>query len=176
LFARTLVEIPFLLLYFNLCLWRKYLEWDFRRDSFGFTLPELLASTAIAAVLAGTTVTATAYWNQAKTKSVNSTQVPLIESALRQYLRTYGNLPDLSQPNNAQNKEEEDKNAEITQWLQIYPSANGQPMPQGIAYSIQRQYTPSTLSTGQVPGKVLLAGTGCNSFDSATSCTLSLMP
>jgi prepilin-type N-terminal cleavage/methylation domain-containing protein len=138
--------------------------WDLRRNPAGFTLPELLVSMAIAAVLAGTTVTATAYWSQAKTKSVNSTQVPLIESALRQYLRTYGNLPDLSNSD------------EATRWLSVYPAFKGQPMPQGITYSIQRQYIPSTLSKGQVSGEVLLAGTGCNTFDSATSCTLSLIP
>jgi prepilin-type N-terminal cleavage/methylation domain-containing protein len=138
--------------------------WDFRRSPAGFTLPELLVSTAIAAVLAGTTVTATAYWSQARTKSVYSTQVPLIESALRQYLRTYGNLPDLRNSD------------EAAQWLSVYPAFQRQPMPQGITYSIQRQYTPSTLSKGQVPGRVLLAGTGCNTFDAATSCTLSLIP
>jgi prepilin-type N-terminal cleavage/methylation domain-containing protein len=153
------------------------LIWDSRRSPVGFTLPELLVSTAIAAILAGATVTATAYWSKAKIKSVHSTQVPLIESALRQYLRTYGNLPNLRQSKNSPNKEaEENENAEITQWLHLYPSASGQPMPQGITYSIQRQYTPSTLSKGQVPGEVLLTGTGCHSFDLATSCTLSLIP
>jgi prepilin-type N-terminal cleavage/methylation domain-containing protein len=166
-----------MLLYFNLCPWRKQLIWDFRRSPSGFTLPELLVSTAIAAILAGTTVTATAYWSKAKTKSVNSTQVPLIESALRQYLRTYGNLPNLSQSKSPKNTEaEENENEEITQWLYLYPSVSGQPMPQGITYSIQRQYTPSTLAKGQVPGEVLLTGTGCDSLDLATSCTLSLIP
>ncbi|MBC7880836.1 MAG: type II secretion system protein [Anaerolineae bacterium] len=151
------------------------MAWDFRRSPTGFTLPELLVSTVIAATLTGAMVSAITYWNQTKSKSVNGAQIPLIESALRQYLRTYGNLPNLSASEGAQLNEGEESE-EIAQWLRIYPSASGQPMPQGITYSLQRQYVPSTLSKGQVPGEVRLAGTGCSPIDPATSCTLSLTP
>ncbi len=151
------------------------MTWDFRRSPAGFTLPELLVSAVIAATLTGVLVSAVTYWNRTKSKSVNGAQVPLIDSALRQYLRTYGNLPNLSASETSKNNQgEEDE--EISQWLRLYPSASGQPLPQGITYSIQRQYVPSTLSKGQVPGEVRLAGTGCSPIDPATSCTLSLTP
>lgn len=149
------------------------MTWDFKRSPTGFTFPELLVSTIITATLTGALVSAVTYWNQTKSKSVNGVQVPLIESALRQYLRTYGNLPNLSTSEGVQENEE---SGEISQWLRIYPSASGQPMPQGITYTIQRQYVPSTLSKSQVPGEVRLTGTGCSPIDLATACTLSLTP
>jgi type II secretory pathway pseudopilin PulG len=151
------------------------LTWDFKRRPAGFTLPELLVRTVIAATLTGALVSAVTYWNQSKSKSINGVQVPMIENALRQYLRTYGNLPNLSTSKADQNNQGEENEAN-SQWLRLYPSASGQPMPQGITYSIQRQYVPSTLSKGQVPGEVRLTGTGCSPIDPATSCTLSLTP
>ncbi len=142
------------------------------RQDRGFTLIEVLTVVSIAAIMSIAGASVVSYWQQETQKATNGAQVRFIEQSLKQYVRTYTALPDLSDT------------TDIGRWLAIYTPPgpanlpNGQPrvLPEGISYQRTSNYRPSEIAYGQVSGQVTLGGTGCDQFDLQNNCLLTITP
>jgi Tfp pilus assembly protein PilE len=126
------------------------------RKANGFALIEILSAAAVSAVLLYVGFAAIPAWQKQQQATQRPVEIGKIVAASRAFLKDTLHLPDLSQPQ------------DLALWVNYYkPPQNlasqaNQPLPDGFSYQIVRAYSPSGLTTDDVPGEIKVTGAPCN--------------
>jgi Tfp pilus assembly protein PilE len=127
-----------------------------RRKIGGFALIEILSAAAVSAVLLYVGLAAIPAWQKQQHVAQRPVEMGKIIAASRTFLKDTLHLPDLSQSD------------DLALWPNYYkPPQNlvsqaNQPLPDGFSYQIVRAYSPSGLTTDDVPGEIKVTGATCD--------------
>jgi type II secretory pathway pseudopilin PulG len=128
----------------------------FFRKANGFALVEILSAAAVSAVLLYVGLAAIPAWQKQQQVGQRPVEMGKIIAASRAFLKDTLHLPDLSQ------------SQDLALWPNYYkPPQNlvsqaNQPLPDGFSYQIVRPYSPSGLTTDDVPGEIKVTGATCD--------------
>lgn len=126
------------------------------RNVLGSTLIEILSAVIVSAILLSVGVVAIPAWQKQQQVAQRPVEMGKIVAASRAFLQDTLHLPDLSQA--------EDR----ALWASYYnPPSNltretNQALPDGFSYQIVRAYSPSGLTTDDVPGEIKVTGATCD--------------
>jgi prepilin-type N-terminal cleavage/methylation domain-containing protein len=126
------------------------------RKLHGFALIEILSAVVVSAILLTVGLAAIPAWQKQQQAAQRPVEMGKIVAASRAFLKDTLRLPDLSQ--------QEDR----ALWASYYkPPSNltseaNQALPDGFRYQIVRAYSPSGLTTDDVPGEIKVTGTTCD--------------
>jgi Tfp pilus assembly protein PilE len=122
----------------------------------GFVLMEMLSVVAVSAVLLYVGFAAVPAWQKQQKATQRPVEIGKIVAASHAFLKDTLHLPDLRQ------------SQDLALWANYYKppqslaSQANQPLPDGFSYQIVRAYSPSGLTTDDVPGEIKVTGATCD--------------